>query len=92
MDTRKEASDMTKAENKGRIPPEDIFETLSITNKLIETLSELLSPVITYADPDAAALKEVERRCRMIDGTLLQIELNIKNALDSLSEIGGIAR
>lgn len=82
---------MTKTANEALALTTEAAEKLGMTDKLIETLNELLSPVITGGEPDRAALAEIKRRCRMIDGTLLQIELNIKDTLDSLSEIGGIA-
>lgn len=82
---------MNKTANEVLALTTETAEKLGMTDKLIETLNELLSPVITGGEPDGPALAEIKRRYRMIDGTLLQIELNIKDTLDSLSEIGGIA-
>lgn len=84
---------MNKSINETMAITTEACEVLDTTGKLIETLNELLGPVITDPDlePDAAALAEIKRKCRMIDGTLLQIELNVRKTYDELNEIGGIA-
>lgn len=82
---------MNKSINETMAITTEACEVLGTTGKLIETLNELLGPVITDLEPDAAALAEIKRKCRMIDGTLLQIELNVRKTYDELNEIGGIA-
>lgn len=68
----------------------EAVDKLNVTDRLIETLNELLGPMITKNEPGKKDMEEIQRKCRMIDGTLLQVEINVKETIEELETIGSI--